>query len=258
MKFIPVQKVNAYESIVEQIETGIQNGTLKPGDRLPSERQLMTDFSVSRTTVREALRVLQVTGMVATKPGDPRGPVITTYSPHVLEKSMTRLASLDTVSRVERLQFRLVLEGNACLLAAEFRTDEELLEIEAARDRLIAVAADENGQFGAGVNDFHASIRKASHNQLIEICGNIVGGVMGEMIDKRLVNEPDRARRLKNSSDNASELVEAIRLQRPLEAATIVKRNIYNYYADDLDPQEAERLQSIMHFHSAEHRELFR
>ncbi len=88
MAFMPVQKVSAYEGIVEQIEAAIDSGELKPGDRLPGERRLMEDFSVSRATVREALRVLQATGLVESRPGDPRGPVIAAFTPRLLEKSL--------------------------------------------------------------------------------------------------------------------------------------------------------------------------
>ena len=63
-----------YQRIVEQIEDAIARGELKPGQRLPSERELVVQFGASRSTVREALRVLESNGVVRSRPGDPTAP----------------------------------------------------------------------------------------------------------------------------------------------------------------------------------------
>lgn len=81
LQFQPVQPVRAYQRIVEQIEEALSRGDLVPGQRLPSERELVTQFAVSRSTVREALRVLESNGMVRSRPGDPNGPEILPFSP---------------------------------------------------------------------------------------------------------------------------------------------------------------------------------
>lgn len=242
MDFIPVQKVSAYESIVGQIERAIQTGELKPGDRLPSERQLMTDFSVSRSVVREALRVLQATGLVESRPGDPRGPEITRYSPMMLEKSMSRLAHLETISRVELLQFRLLLEGRSCLLAAMNRTDEDLRKIDERLAELESVADGDGTGFGLAVNQFHAAIRHASRNQLIEVCGNVVGGVMADLTENRLHSDIDRTATIRRSAADGAALVAAIRNQQAELAEEISVGNIYRYYKDDLSVEEVAAL----------------
>ncbi|WP_197409339.1 FadR/GntR family transcriptional regulator [Rathayibacter sp. Leaf185] len=244
VSFSAVQKVSAYESIVEQIERAVESGELKPGDRLPGERQLMADFSVSRAVVREALRVLQATGLLESRPGDPRGPMITAYSPRMLEKSMARLAHLESISRVELLQFRLLLEGQSCLLAAENRTAEDLAVIEEHLAALHEVARGEADGFGERVNRFHAAIRRASGNQLIEVCGNVVGGVMAHLADGRLVTETDRLARMRQSAADGETLVDALRRRAPHEAADISRRTIYRYYADDLTADEVRALAS--------------
>lgn len=246
MSFSPVQKVNAYEIIVGQVEQAISDGAYSAGDRLPSERQLMADFGVSRATVREAMRVLQATGVIESRPGDPRGPVVSTYSPRVLEKSMAKLAQLDSVSRVELLQFRLLLEGHASLLAASERTHDELEELEKRAEAIADLSEQPDGRFGERVNRFHQAIRRASHNQMIEICGNVVGAVMAEMIDRRLTSERDRGARVRTSAHDARALVAAIREGRARDAAALSTTNIYRYYADDLSADEVGRLSPML------------
>lgn len=247
MTFSPVQKVSAYESIVQQVESAIESGELKPGDRLPSERQLMSDFSVSRATVREALRVLQANDIIESRPGDPKGPVVMPYSPRVLEKAMARLANLEGISRLELLQFRVLIEGHSCILAAINRTDEELAQIRHHALALAEVAtAQDERQFGKYVDQFHASIRRASRNRLMEVCGSVVGGVMTDMVDRRLSVDVDRRSRLERSARDASTLVDAIEARQAKEAGSMAVSNIYRYYADDLDAAERSALASFL------------
>ena len=96
-RFRPVQPVRAYERIVEQVEDALASGELRPGQRLPSERELVGQFEVSRSTVREALRVLESNGVVRSRPGDPNGPEVLPFSSGALRKQMVRLARVEEV-----------------------------------------------------------------------------------------------------------------------------------------------------------------
>jgi DNA-binding transcriptional MocR family regulator len=74
--FSPIPKKRASEVIVEQLEAMIYRGTLPPGSELPAERQLMVQLGVSRPTLREALRIAESTGLIATKAGGQGGQVV--------------------------------------------------------------------------------------------------------------------------------------------------------------------------------------
>ena len=76
LRFEKVRSARAHERIVEQLENRILSGKLTPGERLPSERALMTTFQVSRPTVREALRVAESMGLISIRHGDPGGPKV--------------------------------------------------------------------------------------------------------------------------------------------------------------------------------------
>src|SRR5215217_6842131 len=131
-RFQPVQTVRAYQRIVEQIEDALARGDLAPGQRLPSERELVAQFEVSRSTVREALRVLESNGVVRSRPGDPNGPEILPFSQSALRKQMVRLARVDELTLSELIGFRMILDGAAIQLAARLRTAEHLAEMEQA------------------------------------------------------------------------------------------------------------------------------
>lgn len=118
-KFTPARRVRAYESIVKQIEDAIYRGELRPGQRLPSERELTTEFAVSRATVREALRVLESSGLVRSRQGDPTGGAeVQEFSPDGLRKSLTAMVHLEKFDITDLVQFRMVIEGSATYLAA--------------------------------------------------------------------------------------------------------------------------------------------
>src|SRR5689334_6075311 len=129
-RFQPVQPVRAYQRIVEQVEEALARGELAPGQRLPSERELVTQFAVSRSTVREALRVLESNGVVRSRPGDPHGPEILPFSPIALRKQMVRLARVDELTLAELIAFRMIMDGAAIQVASQLRTTEELAELE--------------------------------------------------------------------------------------------------------------------------------
>ena len=68
--FISVKNKKVYEEVIEQIKDMIYNGILKKGDKLPSERDMVEELQVSRTSVREALRSLEVIGLIESRQGE--------------------------------------------------------------------------------------------------------------------------------------------------------------------------------------------
>jgi GntR family transcriptional repressor for pyruvate dehydrogenase complex len=121
----PPQRVTVVESIIEQILTQIQNGTLKPGDRLPSERELAEMLQVGRSSVREALQGLSAMDLVEGRPGQ---------GTFVKEVKSTIDFSLDAPALSSALQkemhrhfneARSVLEQEIVTLAVERLTDQD-------------------------------------------------------------------------------------------------------------------------------------
>jgi GntR family transcriptional repressor for pyruvate dehydrogenase complex len=126
-----VQPSRLYEQIVEQIEQSVVDGTLKPGDQLPAERELAQQFGVSRTAVREAVKALREKGLVELQPG--RGTFITNGTSHSMRHSldfMTRIGHPDGFTYLTEV--RAALEPEIAALAATRIDDGRLASMREA------------------------------------------------------------------------------------------------------------------------------
>lgn len=123
--FKPVKKsMKVYEHIMEQIKILIANGTLKKGDKLPSERDLAEKFQVSRTSVREAFKALQVLGLIDSRQGG--GSYITNDVDNALIETLSIMFMLRQNHPKEILELRSTLETGIAKLAAEKIEAKEL------------------------------------------------------------------------------------------------------------------------------------
>ncbi|GAB2922919.1 FadR/GntR family transcriptional regulator [Nonomuraea fastidiosa] len=250
-RFEPVRAVRAYERVVEQIEEAIESGALSPGERLPSERELMVQLAVGRSTVREALRVLQARGLVRSRPGDPHGAEVLPFSPAALHKSMTTLARVEQLSLGELVQFRMVLDSAAILLAARLRTEEQLAEMNKAVEAMRAAAGTEPGAadteaFGRADVAFHDAVVAASGNKLIQICTDVVRQIVLRQISARIDAADDRQALMRRSIQHHEEVIEAIRAGDGPLAARLSRRAMYDYYAPYVKESETSALRALL------------
>lgn len=240
--FEPVRPVRAYELIVQQIETAIFDGTLTPGMRLPSERELMTQFGVSRSTVREALRVLQSEGKVESRPGDPHGPVVLPFSTAALHKSMSSLVRAETVGLTDLLQFRMMTEGCANQLAAVFRTKQQLAAMQAALEKMRDSVRQDEAAFAYSDVAFHDLIAEAARNKLLQVANDVVRTVVLQLIERKITQSADREAQMLDSCRRHALVLDAVRAQDPVAARQLARKHIFEYYAPYLDESEVRRL----------------
>jgi GntR family transcriptional repressor for pyruvate dehydrogenase complex len=245
-RFEPVRTVRAYERVVEQVEEAIETGSLCPGERLPSERELMVQFSVSRSTVREALRVLQARGLVRSRPGDPNGAEVLPFSPAALHKSMTTLARVEELSLAELVQFRMVLDASAILLAARLRTEEQLAEMSAAVADMRAAQETGYDAFGAADVAFHDAVARASGNKLIQICTDVVRSIVLDLISEKIAAAPDREALMRQSIRHHEDVIAAVRAGDGPLAARLSRQTMYDYYAGYVPAGERAALRALL------------
>lgn len=182
--FEPAVPVHTYQRIVEQIESAIVSGSISVGSQLPSERELMVQFGVSRPTVREALRVLQSMGLIESRPGTRGGPLVLAPSSDVLGRSFRNLIGTDAVSLSELIQFRVVLEGTASELAALAHSASQLTRMREAIERMEHAASANSDEFADADLEFHSAIWAASGNSILQMSGQAVSGVLRPLMQQ--------------------------------------------------------------------------
>jgi GntR family transcriptional repressor for pyruvate dehydrogenase complex len=158
------------EQVEQQIKRAILTGVFRQGERLPAEASLATQFSVSRTTVREALRALAEAGLITKSPGVTGGSFVERVDPHalgsILRDRLNSTLELGSISYDEVGAFRNLLEVPSASLAALNRTDEQLADIRAVVDREKAVEVDDPEVPELNIR-FHTAIAEATGNRLL-------------------------------------------------------------------------------------------
>lgn len=154
------------EIIVEQIRLLMRQGQLKPGDRLPPERDLCERFGVSRVTVREALRMLESSGLVEIRVGARGGAFVTAPSSDRVGEGLADLLTLSVISAADVTEVRMILEAGIVPLVCERATEEDLADLEAICRR--SEAALEAGDYSMDISlEFHIRVAQATHNPAI-------------------------------------------------------------------------------------------
>jgi DNA-binding FadR family transcriptional regulator len=170
----------AYELIAERLRERVIVGDLQPGERLPNESTLATDFGVSRATVREALRVLAAQNLIRTAKGAGGGSYVTLPSVDgvsaFVQSSISLLADADDVTLEELLEARELLEVPAARLAAARRSEEELERLrEAIPDEPLRLGTQRQFVYN---QDFHLAVIDGSRNALLTIAAAPVFAVL--------------------------------------------------------------------------------
>jgi len=166
MPFEPIHPEKISQSVVRQIEQLILRGILKPGERLPSERELSERLGVSRPSLREALAELQETGLLTSKAG--AGVFVGDVLGSAFSETLVRLFSNHDEAVFDYIAFRRDMEGLAAERAAEYGTDTDLEVIDTIFKKMESAHTKRNPTEESGLDaDFHLSIIEASHNVIM-------------------------------------------------------------------------------------------
>jgi len=128
-----IQKTKVYEEVAAQLERLILDGALKPGDKLPPERELAERFGVSRSAVREAIRSLELKGLVEPRPGE--GTLVRTPSIDSLLDPLASLLGHRLEVVHELLEVRSMIEPHLAGRAARNAGPEDIAQLEAILER---------------------------------------------------------------------------------------------------------------------------
>ena len=161
----PVEKKKAYEDIVQQIRTLIEEGKLKRNDHLPSERDLSETFRVSRTTVREAIRTLESMRLLQSRQGN--GTYVLASSEEALIQPLASALFKEKDDIFDIFYIRKIIEPHAAQLAAENATPQEIEEMERILRKQEECIGHRENIIGTN-SDFHNLIVKATKNRVME------------------------------------------------------------------------------------------
>ena len=172
----------AYQRLADHLRDAILRGELVPGRRLPLEAELCAIHGVSRSTVREAIRLLEAQNLVVTTRGTTGGSFVSVPAPDrisdELGTSLDLLISNHSVTVDEVLEARQLIEVPAAALAAKRRTDAQLAELRACVEE------------GRSANErFHAVLLEASGNPLVEVVCRPLFDVLRDRLRRDLATD---------------------------------------------------------------------
>jgi GntR family transcriptional regulator, transcriptional repressor for pyruvate dehydrogenase complex len=179
-----VTKISISDEIAKQIMDLISRGELKPGDHLPSERELCKDFGASRSSLREALRCLSIVGVLNARVGE--GTSVTEDGEKFLRKIIEWRLITERHDIENLLEVRMALEGVSAAKTARHATPEQVEELRKLIANMQSSLKDEKA-FAALDLEFHVAIAEASRNELVSDLIALVRGQLLKALHKVLV-----------------------------------------------------------------------
>ena len=169
LAFTAVRRHRSLDEVLRQIEDAIVSRRYESGDRLPNERDLAQAFGVSRSTVREALRVLEAMGMVEIRLGSTGGIFVTQPDGQMVGKALEALMRFRGATARELAEFRTSFEGETTHWAARRAGDADRARLYELAAQVRAVVAQEGSSWERIANldvQFHEAVAAASKNQV--------------------------------------------------------------------------------------------
>jgi DNA-binding FadR family transcriptional regulator len=179
--FEPVKNQRISDEILRQIRDAVLGGKFKIGDRLPNERELAQQFAASRTSVREALRGLEQTGVIRIKKGINGGVFVADPDHRLVSRPFQTLLQLRKVSMDNIVEARLIFEPAAARLAAQRAKLEDLEEMEQVIEKMSNAV--NTGELPTSFDlKFHKLIARAARNPILEMLSESMLEVASQVI----------------------------------------------------------------------------
>lgn len=218
-----------FQDVVQQIQDAILEGRLKPGDKLPPEREMKEMFRSSRGTLREALRILEQKGLITIKTGVAGGAVVNSLTTDQISENLDLLIRYQKVSLRDLAEFREGVEGIVAGLAVERAKSEDI-------QYLKKLLADAKGHLDEGTCDWDNFIHV--DNQLHMALAHIAGNPIYESILKTIYDNIHRyfdqfltreEGLLRENYQDLCEIVEAVENRQAAQAHLLVQNHVYRF-----------------------------
>jgi GntR family transcriptional regulator, transcriptional repressor for pyruvate dehydrogenase complex len=221
----PINVPKASDILAERLRGLILSGKIPEGERLPTERELVEDSGLSRSSVREALRALEVEGLIATRPGRAGGSTVTLPGSGSVARSMELFVKTHGIRLPALLDCRLAVEPFLAGRAAENRTEEDLARIR-----------DLHAQFTRSTNDvlaykrinldWHLAVARASGNEVLIVLMEAISQPIYDAADYKEVT----TKRIRDETVKAhAAIVDAIEIRDAAAAVSRMQRHLSAY-----------------------------
>ena len=215
--FKPVQPPTTFEETVERLGTAIRLGLLPPGTRLPSERELAEELSISRSTLRQALTALVQSGHLVALRGRSGGTFVADDPP--LNRDSVEPPLGEDARAV--LDYRVVVETGATLLAAERAEEVDLDSLERLTEDMTRTQGATFEVYRRADVRFHIGLAEACHSPRVVVAMTEVQGQMSDLIQR--VSHPDEV--LRHSNAQHRRLVARLRRRDTARAVRLMREH---------------------------------
>jgi GntR family transcriptional repressor for pyruvate dehydrogenase complex len=246
MTQIRLPAIRLADTVAAELEKRILEGSLKPGDRLPAERNLAIDLGVSRPSLREAIQKLASKGLLSTRHGG--GTFVTDRLDAHFADPWQDLVKGHPLLHRDLLEFRQMLEAEAAQLAADRATDVDIKCLDAVYAKLTQVyqGDDMAACIDADV-EFHQVVAEAAHNVLIvHLTASLMRMIHGH-VSNNLEHLHARPQRWDQLQSQHRAIWQAVREHKPQAAAQAARDHIeFVRQSMDDNAQEGERRRSAL------------
>lgn len=215
-----VQIIKPSDHVIQQFRNLITNNEIKPGDILPSERELANSFGIGRGYVREAIKTLELYGVFKSVPGV--GTIVSDLGTNCINDFLNNLVQFSVHDYVELVEVRALIEPFTAFRAATNATDKELATIGKVFKDLSKVIAQNEVSLSLEC-DFHMEIAKASHNSIL---ANTITAILPGLIT--LIDDLDMVqdgRHVKSHGEHV-QLYEALKNRDPIGAERAMRHHM--------------------------------
>lgn len=215
----------ASDVLADHLREQILSGKLAEGSALPVERELAASVGLSRGVVRDALRVLEIEGLITTRPGRAGGSFVRRPDATTLRRSLSVLVSGRGVSYQSLLETRDALEPAAAELAALNRTGEDLAQLDAVTQQMRDAVGDIPAFLELNAQ-WHMAVVAASHNEIMQI---ILDSLSRAIVQATDVSGFNTQRTMTDTLTAHERILAAVRKGDAQKAATAMSKHVHGY-----------------------------
>lgn len=229
------------EAVAQGIVRKIGTERMAPGTPLPPEAQMLEEYGVGRGSLREALRILEVHGLIVLKPGPKGGPIVTGVSPAAFGRMATLYFQAQQMTFRELVEARLVMEPVMARLAAERRDSPKSAELRRVAE---GTQVDDESKYLASSSDFHQLVASMSGNGML----NLFSGALSEIFRARVSGLVFPKPRRTQVRDVHAEIARAIE-DGEAEAAERLMREHMEQYANYVKRRHPALMNEVVSWH---------